>query len=318
MRTINFEAMGSRVNIVLDADEEGVYVAALRARDWFEQWEQSLSRFRLTSELSEVNRHHGFPVKVSHTFMEVLTLSLSNEAKTGGLVTPTILNDLEGAGYTGTFENIADQIGSVLRRPAFFSDPDARIEIDPENQTVTLPFGTRIDFGGVGKGWAAHQTMLRLKDLSPLLVDAGGDISISGPRRDGTEWPIAVANPFDKDRPLELLMLSRGGVATSGRDYRRWTAGGAPQHHLIDPRSHAPANTDILTATVVAENVMDAEVNAKMGLILGSLEGSTWLESQPHLEYLLVLENGKSIKNQEFIKKQWNELWPQLTQNLSI
>jgi len=63
--------------------------------------------------------------------------------------------------------------------------------------TICLPEGLHLDFGGVAKGWAAYQAMQRLQEQGPALVNAGGDIAISGPHSDGSEWQIGVNNPFE-------------------------------------------------------------------------------------------------------------------------
>jgi thiamine biosynthesis lipoprotein len=125
----------------------------------------------------------------------------------------------------------------------------------------------RLDLGGVAKGWAADQAAQRLASTGPVLVDAGGDISISGPMADGLGWPIAVANPFAPDDSLGLVRIVQGAVATSGRDYRHWQRGGIEQHHIIDPRSGRPAETDVLSATVIAPDGPSAEMAAKVALL---------------------------------------------------
>ncbi|MDO9120759.1 MAG: FAD:protein FMN transferase, partial [Anaerolineaceae bacterium] len=135
---------------------------------------------------------------------------------------------------------------------------------------------------------------------------------------DGSAWPIGVADPINKAKNLGLLMIAKGGVATSGRDYRKWFSNHRWQHHLIDTRTNQPAETDVFTATVVADDLMVAEMNAKMGVILGSNEGEAWLNAQPNVDYLLVLENGETIKSSGFVERQWTEKWNQITHNLSI
>ena len=318
MKTISFQAMGSRILIGMDTDDLAIMDEALKAREWFEQWEETLSRFRLTSELCQVNRHHDVPIKVSDIFFEVASLAQQVEKRTNGLITPSILTALESAGYTESFENMLEKTANRLNQPSpILGTEGQQYYLNEIDHTVTIPSGTQLDFGGFAKGWAAQQTMLRLQNLSPVLVDAGGDIAVSGPLANGTPWPVGVANPFDKDNNLDLLMLMEGGIATSGRDYRRWFANNAWQHHLIDTRTQKPADTDVLTATVIAKNVMEAEMNAKMGLILGSEEGPEWLESQTDLDYSMVLENGTILKSTGYLEKQWNLQWNQLTHNLS-
>jgi len=149
--------------------------------------------------------------------------------------------------------------------------------------------------------------MKRLEHYGPALVDAGGDIAVSGSQRDGSPWVIGVADPLHPGENLAILRVGRRGVATSGRDYRRWKLDGGWQHHIIDPRTGKPAETDVLSATVVALNVMEAEIAAKLVLILGSQAGLAWLEAQPWLAALLVLENGElmySLRSEQYL---WRE-----------
>jgi len=311
--------MGSKILIAMDTEELHLMDEALKARDWFEEWEESFSRFRLTSELSQFNRHSGIPQKVSESFFEVASLALKVNRETNGLINPLILNALQSAGYTEDFENLVNLTDRALNQPiTSVANGNQEFMLDPDTRTITIPFGTQLDFGGFAKGWAANQTLLRLQNLAPMLVDAGGDIAVSAPLVDGSAWPIGVADPINKENNLDLLMIPNGGVATSGRDYRKWFTNNRWQHHLIDTRTNQPAETDVFTATVIAENVMVAEMNAKMGVILGSDEGTAWLNAQPNVDYLLVLENGEQIKSAEFIERQWNEKWNQITHNLSI
>ena len=263
---------------------------------WFEDWEQILSRFRSDSELCRLNINDGHMVPVSQTLWDVYQASLEADRITGGLVNPLIYDALLHAGYDRTFDNILNN------GPYFVLDNDpampislAEITTDAVTRSIFLPRGTHLDFGGVAKGWAAHQAMERLKMSGPALVNAGGDIAVSGLQADGERWSIDIADPFWPGEYNGMLYVGKGGVATSGKDYRRWTRGGLPQHHIIDPRTGLPAETDVLTATVIASTVMEAEAIAKMVVILGSRAGLDRLNSDPSLSGLLILENGERL-----------------------
>jgi thiamine biosynthesis lipoprotein len=135
-------------------------------------------------------------------------------------------------------------------------------------------------------------------------VDAGGDIAISNPRTNGDPWTVGVNDPFRPGTNLCNLYVNAGGVATSGIDYHRWQQGGRWNHHIIDPRSGLPVETDVLTATILAPTVMQAETAAKTVLILGSQAGLDRLESDPTLAGLLVLTSGEHLHSRridEFI-----------------
>ena len=177
--------------------------------------------------------------------------------------------------------------------------------MDPQTRTVTLPAGMRLDFGGVAKGWAAHQAMQRLKAYGPALVDAGGDIAISGRQQNGEPWVIGIEDPFAHGEEYDVLLLGRCGVATSGTDFRRWQQNGVWRHHIIDPRTGLPAETDLVSVSVVAPTVMQAEAATKVILISGSRDGMAWLERQPELGGILVLENGVRLYSQKIKPYLW-------------
>jgi thiamine biosynthesis lipoprotein len=278
-------------------DRDDAEAAALLAAvpGWFEAWEQQLSRFRTDSDLSRLNEAAGRPVVVPPALWEVLNVAHDAARQSQGLVQPTILAALEAAGYDRSFGQLAPAMaGAPL--PAHPADWHA-LKLDRRTHTVTLPSGVRLDLGGVAKGWAADQAAQRLAEAGPALVDAGGDISVSGPMADGSPWPIAIANPFASDESLGLVLLPGGAVATSGRDYRRWRCGGVEQHHIIDPRSGQPAQTDVLSATIIAPSGPTAEMAAKVALILGSRAGLAWLDARPTVAGLLVLEDRRILRS---------------------
>jgi len=309
MKTLSFNAMGSRIFIAIDTDNDSVVTEAMKAQQWFESWEESLSRFRITSELSQLNQHPGVRRKVSLAFQDVMKSAENAEKLSGGLVTPRVLNALIAAGYKDDFESLLEESGKAFEAALISPLEPGKVEFDPEEGTVEIPFGTQLDFGGIAKGWAAHQVMKRLGELGPVLVDAGGDVAISNSRLDKSEWPVGVANPFDKDNNLALLMAGECGIATSGKDYHRWMLNGEMQHHIIDPRTLRPAATDIFTATILGSNVMDAETYAKTALILGSENGQAWLDDQLGIGYLLVLDDGSILKNEIFVNYEWKQEW---------
>jgi FAD:protein FMN transferase len=295
MKRIEFHAMGSRILALVDNESSAADSALKRLPGRFEEWEQALSRFRSDSELSLLNRSAGHPVVVSETLGEVFLASRTAEEFTGGLVRPTVLDALVLAGYDRSFNLMA--AAQVAAPEAVLDLPDLAADIswDASTRTLTLPEAVHLDFGGVAKGWAAQKALDRLKQFGPALVDAGGDIAIKGPRADGQPWSVGIRDPFHPDEHFETLRLERGGVATSGTDYHRWQMGSLSNHHLIDPATGLPADTDVLTATVIAPDALRAEAAAKAVVIAGSRSGLDWLESDPSLAGVLVLQSGEAL-----------------------
>jgi thiamine biosynthesis lipoprotein len=312
VQKIEFRAMGSHMMAALDADTPEAAERMAGLPGLFEQWEQALSRFRPDSELSRLNRTAGTgcPFAASRVLWAVLGEAVEAARLTGGLVTPTMLDALERAGYDRTFEALiqATPVGAsrvALAKPAVSREAWRTIEMDEATRTVTLPRGVRLDFGGVAKGWAADNAARWLGGCGPALVDAGGDIAASGPMHDGSPWPVGVADPVTGGH-LDLVALNDGGIATSGRDYRKWVHDGTLQHHILDPRTGRPADTDVLSVTVAAPSVREAEVAAKAALILGSRDGMDWIEVRPPLAALFVLENGRVLRSERWREHLWN------------
>ena len=296
MQERQFRAMGCQMLAVIDCPDRQAAVLLEAVPNWFASWEQQLSRFRPDSDLSRLNAAAGRPIVVSETLWDVLAVALDAARASGGLVQPSLLAPLEAAGYDRPFDELAAALPDAAQ-PAPVADWRT-LALNQRSRAVALPAGARLDLGGVAKGWAAAQATRRLAEIGPALVDAGGDIVVSGPMADGEPWPIGIANPFAAQHSLGLLLLPRGAVATSGRDYRRWTRGGVAQHHIIDPRTGRPAQTDVLSATVVAPNGPTAEMAAKVALILGGAAGLAWLDARPPLAGLVVLDDGRILGSQ--------------------
>lgn len=309
MQEIVFRAMGSEISCEVDSGQARVHENQSRVRErlarvpaMFEAWEKILSRFRTDSELSQLNAREQETVRVSETLWRVLHLARCAEEWSDGLVTPTVLTALERAGYAHSFETLQVPGGVAERAFAILKNENTapRWSVDKQTRTVTRPAGTRLDLGGVAKGWAAEQTAIVLGELGAVLVDAGGDIVMSGAPQEGA-WLIGIENPCgpETEKRLPVLQIAQGAVATSGRDFRKWTRDGQAAHHLIDPRTNLPAETDVLTATIIAPTIFYAEVAAKVALLLGSDAAMEWVRTHGDYAALLILEDGTVVRNEK-------------------
>jgi FAD:protein FMN transferase len=308
MIRVKFQAMGCSMAALLD--HEGPQAAKLleQVPGWFEEWEQVLSRFRPDSDLNQLNRSAGKKFPAGATLVEVIRVALDASRWTGGLVVPTIRKSLETAGYDRDFDLVSPVQPGRTELPKSAELPDwQQISIDEPGRSIFIPFGTALDLGGFAKGWAANQAMQRLQEVGPAMVDAGGDIAISGPQSDGQPWLVDIADPLQVQENLDMLALTGCGVATSGIDHRRWLQGDVLKHHIIDPRDGETAQTDLASVTVIAPDVMQAEAAAKAVLILGSQQGLDWLEERPEFCGLLALQDGQLLYSQDIHKYLWSE-----------
>ena len=255
--------MGSDAHLIVVGGPASLPDMAVRR---VEDLEQKWSRFRADSEVNALNRHAGQPFRVSPDTMTLVGRAIEAWRLSGGAFDPTILGALIRAGYDRSFDQLgasAPAGGSPLGLGA------ADIGIDGE--TIRLPVGTGFDPGGIGKGLAADilAEELLADGAEGVCVNLGGDVRVTGTGPDGGTWTVGLEHPSVAE-PLVLLGLSRGAVATSTTLRRRWTTEGEQRHHLIDPHTGRPSDTDLVLASVVAAQAWIAEVLAKAVLLAGS------------------------------------------------
>jgi thiamine biosynthesis lipoprotein len=285
--------MTTEIELLLDASDAWQSSEALRrAERFFLEVEARFSRFRADSELVQLNRMPDEAVRVSPDLAELVALALAAARASDGVFDPTVIDALEAAGYDRSIELIRKGGTHPPRRVAPQPDRWKEVLVDTTGRTVRLPVGVRLDLGGIGKGWAADRAGTMLQPFGAGMVSAGGDIRAWGDQpgaQPGQGWLVALDQPAQPGEDLAWLRVRDGAVATSSITARRWAGG----HHLIDPRTARPADTDLLSVTVLAPTVVQAEVAAKVALILGREAGLDWLIAQPDVEAVLINDANK-------------------------
>jgi FAD:protein FMN transferase len=276
-----FRAMGTEVEAFLDAAPGPDALLALASVEAaFERLEALLSRFRPESELSRLNAEGS--IEPGDDLLAVVRLALAAREYTAGRFDPTLHDALVAAGYDRSFEALehsgpVDPPSGPVRGGGRLWVRGRRLELEP---------GVRLDLGGIGKGYAVDRAVELLAPLGPALVNAGGDLAVSGIPAGGL-WPVAVELPAGSI----TLGLAQGALATSGKDRRRWRVGGEDRHHLIDPRTGRPAESDLPTVTVAGRNAVEAEVWAKALFLAGTDAAAAEAEARG-LPALLVSADG--------------------------
>ena len=294
-----FYAMGCHMCAWLELPDETVATGALRQIEaLFHVAEARMTRFSAESELSQLNAQPNRWVALSQPLWTVIRRALLLAEQTDGLFDPTLLNALTGAGYTTTFaamhgEATVEQEQKTSHRTYQPRVPQRgrwrEVELDAGNHAIRLPSDLRLDLGGIGKGFTAQQAVTFLNNWGPCLVDAGGDL-VAGDAPQGLPgWSVAIAAPspeemstgetssgaINGEHDLMQLWLKNATLATSGIDYRRWQQDGRMMHHLIDPRTGKPAQSTLLTASVLAADATVAEAWATALMITGPKDEST-------------------------------------------
>lgn len=276
-----FRSMGSDVRLIVHAPLLATQLppaqAAAGERSYIEDFARRLSRFRADSELCALNADSAHEAPASILLRTAVAAGLWAARRSGGLVDPTLLGQLEAVGYGASQEGCAPAslrealAAAPSPRPAQPS-PGSRwrgIEVDHERGTVRRPPGVRIDTGGTGKGLAADAVAHRLRGYTRFVVDCGGDIAVGGIGAQLEPVAIEVEHPLTGEC-VHTLHVARGGVATSGLNVRIWRRpDGTFAHHLLDPSSGEPVWSGLIAATALAPTALEAETLSKLALLTG-------------------------------------------------
>jgi thiamine biosynthesis lipoprotein len=275
-----------------DALRAGRALAAARAE--VEACEAALSRFRPESDLSRLNAAAGEWLSVDVRLVESLRLAVQAREDTGGRFDPTVLPALVAAGYDTSFERLEER----APRRADGWCAGAAIDVDEESGRARIERGAAVDLGGIGKGYAATRAVDAMAEswhgMHGGLVDLGGDLALVGSTPEGGPWQIAIADPRRPGTTVGLLLLHGGGVATSGRDLRRFGPGGS-LHHLIDPATGEPARPGPLAVTVVAATAAEAEAHATALAISAREDAAAHVAAHPGLSALFIPAEGERL-----------------------
>jgi len=268
--------------LILTTDPQLASIAGRLTRAETEAMDQAASRFRDDSELARVNAAAGEPVTVGPLFAEVVTAALRAAAATDGDVDPTVGVGLEAAGYDRDIEVLRQEGVRVTVRERVPAPGWQSVGWNPATRTLRTESGTRLDFGAVAKALAADRAAeAAARELGcGVLVSLGGDIATAGPAPAGA-WQIKIADDHraEDEAPGPVVGLRSGGLATSSTTTRRWQTTDGPAHHILDPRTGAPADGLWRTVTVTAASCVDANIASTASLVRGRT-APAWLEGQ--------------------------------------
>ncbi len=272
-------ALGSMTGISLVSDASPASIEALYANLWQSifLFERQFSRFVPSSELSRLNREAGTRQFISSEFRDILLAAKTIANETDGIYNPFVLPALQASGYVHSrvpgYEQ--DAVDNYSNRSVVTIE---RLEIGDD--WARIPYGTALDLGGCGKGYLADQLRTKLpKTVTGYWLSLGGDIAAGGLDDSKEPWKITIQDARDPIQNIGTLTTTTScGVATSGTTVHTGKKGGKAWHHLIDPRTHEPAVTDVLLATVCDTSALRADVFASCAVILGSKEGLQFLK----------------------------------------
>ena len=261
------------------------------------RYELLLSRFNPDSRLFALNAAAGEWIDVGEELANVLHAALGYCERTGGLFDITMggvcrLWDFKRGVVPGDAA-IAEALAHVDWRS---------VQIEGMRARITDPRAT-IDLGGMAKGYIADMVidLLKRRGATSGVVNLGGNVACLGGKSDGGAWNIGLRAPVPSGGSLQAASFAsvsvRGkSVVTSGVYERAFVRNGRVLHHILDPRTGKPAETDVLSATVIADKAIDADGYTTALIIMGADQALTFAEQTPGIEAILLTTNAHLLK----------------------
>jgi len=284
-----FRAMASEHELQLYAEKRSVAEAAARAAiDDVARIEAKYSRYLPDSVTTTINAAAG---------RDAVAIDPETAALLGYADRCHALSD----GAFDITSGVLRRVWDFKRKPPQLPTADALAAVLPkvgwglvewDDRHIRLPrAGMEIDFGGIGKEYAADRAITICVDagVPHALCNLGGDVRAGGPQADGSPWRVGIRHPRRDDAAIAMVELKAGAVATSG-DYERYIeVGGRRYCHILDPRTGMPVR-DWQSVSVVAPLCVVAGSCATIAMLRG--EGAeAFLQEQGH-PYLLVAADG--------------------------
>jgi thiamine biosynthesis lipoprotein len=289
LHTHKFEAMGSPCGFHFHS--ESIWQAEDTAvAGWSEvcRIEQKYSRFVSNNILDDINHaaKSGRSVTVDEETAELLDFAFSCFRTSGGLfdITSGVLRSL----WDFKSGRLPDPEAIARLRPLIGME---KVRWDRPRLGFDQP-GMQLDFSGIAKEYTTDRVCAVFSTAGAFhcLVDLGGDLAANGPHPDGTAWRIGIKDPSDTMRSLATVLLSKGGIATSGDYENNIVVGGKRFGHLLNPKTGWPTS-GLVSATALAPSCMAAGAAASIAMLKGS-DGPRWLGGT-RLPFLVVETTGR-------------------------
>lgn len=283
----SFFAMDTYMTMFVYGNEE-TNVLLKEAEQLIRQLEDRISVTKQNSDIYAVNHSGGRQIAISPTTEELLLFALDMAKNTNGLLEPTIYPILTAWGFTVDHYNVPDQ-QEIDRLLANVSYTNIRVT----NEAVMVLEGVQIDLGAVAKGYAGDKVadLLRAHGITSALINLGGNVQTIGMKPDGKPWRIGVRNPFSNGN-IGVLEVEDRAVVTSG-GYERYFVdeNGNTYGHILDPRTGYPAQSGLVSTTVVATDGRRCDALSTALYIMGVEEATKYWQRHPgDFEMLLITD----------------------------
>ena len=276
------QAMGTAVKKTLfGADTEQFETVNGQIDDCLDQFEKQVSVRVYDSEIAKCNRMYavdGF-YYLSDDVLNDLAREMEIYKSSKGAFSPCIRPISDLWGIEDGNQTVPDD--KTIRKTLQYCNPED-IELK-EGGVVFHSANMALDFGAAGKGIAGDMVYLILEksDLTGAVVSIGGTIVVYGSKGTDKEWHVGIQDPRGENgSPFAVLDIEGGYIVSTSGDYEKYfEQDGKRYHHIFDPATGYPADSGLISVTIVSDSGLLSDGLSTACFVLGKERGQKLLET---------------------------------------
>ena len=278
--------------MTLTAYGEHAQEAVDKAAERVEALDALLSTGNENSEIYQLNQNGEATLSEEGGYLVERALELYK--KTEGAFDIAIYPVMEAWGFPTQDYHVPDD--DTLKEKLALADA-SKVNYDKDTRKIFFDQdGMEIDLGGIAKGYTSSQIMQIYQDcgVTSGLVNLGGNVQALGCKTDGSKWRVAIQSPDDTEEYLGILEIEDQAVITSGGYERYFEEDGVTYHHIIDPATGYPADSGLISVTIVSDDGTLADGLSTSLFIMGEEKAAQfWRENSDEFEAIMETSDGE-------------------------
>lgn len=283
-------ALDTFINLKIYGDNS--QTAADLANKRITELEEMLSVTDSNSDVYVVNSAFGKTTVISDDTAEVIKKALEISARTDGAFDISVYPAVKLWGFTTDENHVpnTDEIESALGLVDY-----KKIQLDGEN--ISLDENMQIDLGAIAKGYIAAQTadIIRESGVESAVLSFGGNIQTVG-LKNGQQWQIGIRYPDTSDN-FAVLSVGETAIVTSAADQRFFEKDGKRYHHIIDPSTGYPAQSGVMSATVVCSDGAKADALSTALFVMGADRACELYKESSDFEFVVLTDKAVYVSS---------------------
>ena len=239
-----------------------------------------------------LNHANGNEVTLDPAIADMLTTAKTVYGQTGGALDLTVYPIVKAWGFIDSKHTVptAEELEQLQSVPCF---DDVNIDI----HTVTMPEDAEISFGAIAKGAIAERSKHIMKNygVEHAFLSLGGNVQTVGNKPDGSLWRVGVQDPKNLSGHLGIVSVGEMAVVTSGSYQRYFEQDGKLYHHIINPATAAPAESGLVSVTILCESGTMADALSTAMFILGEDAAIDYHSTYGGFDMILVTEDNRVV-----------------------